>query len=81
MVQVALVTAAFLSMLVFIAFVLHYELGLTPIVSGMLSISAMSMGLLVAAVVQHHFGFTLQTTAVVLALLVFVLALGYEAVT
>lgn len=81
MVQVALVTAAFLSMLFFIAFVLWYELDMTPIVAAMLSVSAMSIGLLLAATLQHHLGLSIRETAIVLGVLVFVLAIAYEAVT
>lgn len=80
MVQVVLVTAAFLSMLIFITFVLWHELGLAPVISAMLSVSAMAAGLLVAATVQHHFGLSMRNTAIVLALSIFVLSLAYEAV-
>jgi len=79
MVQVALVSAGFLAMLVFVAFALRFELDLGLVVASTLSVSIMATGLLVAAVSQYYLGLSMRYTALALALLVFLFALGYEA--
>lgn len=81
MVQVELVTGAFFSMLVFITFALRFELDLTLVISAMLSVSVMAVGVMLAATVQYFTGLSMRWTAMVLALMVFLLALAYEAVS
>jgi hypothetical protein len=81
MVRTTLTALAFLSLLVFLLVVLRVELDLSFFVSGLLSVSVLSIGFMLALALQLFVGLDMLATTVVLGLLMFVTAGTYEMVT
>ena len=64
--QLALIAAGIFALLVLLAWALHYELGFTPLVSGLISVSAVSVGFL--ATVAFRTATPLGTVGTILVL-------------
>ena len=76
-----LMVGAFLALLVFIVVALHHELEFSVIVSGLLGVSVVSVGLLVAVVVQVVVGLTALHTLMVLGGMLLAVTATYELVS
>jgi hypothetical protein len=81
MVEPGLMVGAFLALLVFIVVALHHELEFSVVISGLLGVSVVSVGLLVAVVVQVFVGLTALHTIMVLGGLLFAVTVTYELVS
>jgi len=81
MVRATLTALAFLSLLVFLLVVLRVELDLSILVSGLLSVSVLSIGFMLALALQLFVGLDMLATTIVLGLLMFVTTSTYEMVT
>ena len=81
MVRATLTALAFLSLLVFLLVVLRVELDLSILVSGLLSVSVLSIGFMLALALQLFVGLDMLAATVVLGLLMFVTTSTYEMVT
>ena len=78
--QSALIAAGIFALLVLLAWAVHYELGFTPLVSGLVSVSAVSVGFLATIAIRSSTPLDTVGTVLVLGACLIVLAVTYELV-
>ena len=79
--QLVLIAAGIFALLVLVAWAVHHELGFTPLISGLVSVSAVSVGFLATLAIQMATPLEAVGTVLLLGLCLIVLAVIYELVT